>query len=424
MKSLLDKLFFRSNNLNNISQSFKKLSSKSPVSKIFKAINTYSSSSEIRYVGGCVRKIINKEEIDDIDLATNLEPKKICDALKKNQINFHETGIDHGTITALIDNYKFEITSLREDTSTDGRHAQVRYSDDWKKDAIRRDFTINCIYSDYDGNLFDPYNGKKDIEEGEINFIGNSDERIKEDYLRILRYVRFFINYSKQKHKIDTIKSIRRNLDGISKLSKERLIDELKKILKPNILQKLVNDKFCLEILEIIFPELKYFNVFSRLNSYATKILNEVEFIFLISLLIIDETDNTDYFLYKFNVSKKDKKRIKDLEDFYKKEKITKKLSEKNLNRVFYYKGKDAVIDILNFKIFKSKKSDKDLIELVYLYKNKLIPTMPVKADTLMEKYKIPQGKLLGDKLKLIEEEWVNNNFQISDQQIEIIANR
>ena len=78
----------------------------------------------------------------------------------------------------------------------------------------------------------------------------------------------------------------------------------------------------------------------------------------------------------------------------------------------------------MNFKIFKSKKSDKDLIELVYLYKNKLIPTMPVKADTLMEKYKIPQGKLLGDKLKLIEEEWVNNNFQISDQQIEIIANR
>ena len=186
----------------------------------------------------------------------------------------------------------------------------------------------------------------------------------------------------------------------------------------------MVNDKFCLEILEIIFPELKYFNVFSRLNSYATKILNEVEFIFLISLLIIDETDNTDYFLYKFNVSKKDKKRIKDLEDFYKKEKITKKLSEKNLNRVFYYKGKDAVIDILNFKIFKSKKLDNDIIELLNLYKNKVKPTMPVKADILIKKYKIPEGKLLGDKLRLIEEEWVNNNFQISDQEIEIIANR
>ena len=424
MKSLLDKLFFRSNNLDNISQSLKELSSKSSTSKVFDAINSYSSSSEIRYVGGCIRKIINNEKIDDIDLATNLEPKEVCEALKKNQINYYETGIDHGTVTAVIDNYKFEITSLREDISTDGRHAKVSFSKDWKKDAARRDFTINSIYSDYDGNLFDPYNGKEDVEKGEINFIGNSDKRIQEDYLRILRYIRFFVNYSKQKHNPDTIKSIRRNLDGISKLSKERLIDELKKILRPNVLQKLVKDKFCLDIIKIIFPELKYFNIFSRLNSLATKMLNEVDFVFFISLLIIDETDNADYFLYRFNISKKNQKRIKDLDNFYKDKIMNKKLNEKNLNRIFYYNGKEAVIDILNFKIFKLKKLDNDIIELLNLYRNKAKPTLPVKADILMKKYKIPEGKLLGDKLKLIEEEWVNNNFKISDQQIEIIANR
>ena len=424
MKSLLDKLFFRSNNLDNISQSLKELSSKSSTSKVFDAINSYSSSSEIRYVGGCIRKIINNEKIDDIDLATNLEPKEVCEALKKNQINYYETGIDHGTVTALIDNYKFEITSLREDISTDGRHAKVSFSKDWKKDAARRDFTINSIYSDYDGNLFDPYNGKEDVEKGEINFIGNSDKRIQEDYLRILRYIRFFVNYSKQKHNPDTIKSIRRNLDGISKLSKERLIDELRKILRPNVLQKLFKDKFCLDIIKIIFPEFKYFNIFSRLNSLATKMLNEVDFVFFISLLIIDETDNADYFLYRFNISKKNQKRIKDLDNFYKDKIMNKKLNEKNLNRIFYYNGKEAVIDILNFKIFKSKKLDNDIIELLNLYKNKVKPTMPVQADILMKKYKIPEGKLLGDKLRLIEEEWVNNNFQISDQEIEIIANR
>ena len=340
MKSLLDKLFFRSNNLDNISRSLKELSSKSSTSKVFDAINSYSSSSEIRYVGGCIRKIINNEKIDDIDLATNLEPKEVCEALKKNQINYYETGIDHGTVTALIDNYKFEITSLREDISTDGRHAKVSFSKDWKKDAARRDFTINSIYSDYDGNLFDPYNGKEDVEKGEINFIGNSDKRIQEDYLRILRYIRFFVNYSKQKHNPDTIKSIRRNLDGISKLSKERLIDELRKILRPNVLQKLVKDKFCLDIIKIIFPEFKYFNIFSRLNSLATKMLNEVDFVFFISLLIIDETDNADYFLYKFNISKKNQKRIKDLDNFYKDKIMNKKFNEKNLNRIFYYNGK------------------------------------------------------------------------------------
>ena len=423
MRSLLDKLFVRSNNLDNISLSFKELSSKVPTSKIFEAINSYSLSSEIRYVGGCVRKIINKENIDDIDLATNLEPEKICDALKKNQINYYETGIDHGTITALIDNYKFEITSLREDISTDGRHAQVRYSKDWKKDAARRDFTINSIYSDYDGNLFDPYKGKEDIEKGEINFIGNPDKRIQEDYLRILRYIRFFLNYSKQKHKADIIKSIRRNLNGISKLSKERLIDELRKILSTKVLQSLTKDKFSLEIIEIIFPELKYFSLFSKLNSYTIKILNEVDFIFVIALLIIDGTDNTDYFLYKFNISKKNQKRIKNLYDFYNNKKVSKKFSKQNLNKIFYYKGKETLIDILNFKMFKSKKLDNDIIELINLYKKKTIPTMPIKADILIEKYKIPQGKILGDKIKLIEEEWVNNNFQISDQEIEIIAN-
>ena len=93
------------------------------------------------------------------------------------------------------------------------------------------------------------------------------------------------------------------------------------------------------------------------------------------------------------------------------------------MNKIFYYKGKETLIDILNFKMFKSKKLDNDIIELINLYKKKTIPTMPIKADILIEKYKIPQGKILGDKIKLIEEEWVNNNFQISDQEIEIIAN-
>ena len=423
MKSLLDKLFLRSNNLNNISESFRKLSLKIPANKIFQAINSYSSLSEIRYVGGCVRKILNKEEVDDIDLATNLEPKEICDALKKCKINYYETGIKHGTVTALIDDFKFEITSLREDVLTDGRHAKVKFTKDWKKDAARRDFTINSIYSDYDGNIFDPYNGKEDLEKGEVNFIGNPDKRIQEDYLRILRYIRFFLHYSKNKHREETIKSIRRNLDGITKISKERLINELEKILNTKVLQSISKDKFSLEILEIIFPQLKYFNIFSKLNSYAKKILNEVDFTLLISLLIIDETDNVDYFLYKFNISKKNHERIKNLDDFHKDKTTIKKFSKKNLNKLFYYKGKENVIDILNFKIFKSKILDNDILELLNFYKDKPMPQLPVRANTLMEKYKIPQGKILGDMLKIIEEEWVNNNFQISDQQIKNIIN-
>ena len=170
MDKFLDKIFFRSKNLDYISQSLKNITDQTPVNKIFKSINAYSEDSEVRYVGGCIRKLIKKETVDDIDLATNLKPKEVCEALKKSNINFYETGIDHGTVTAIIDEYKYEITSLRKDITTDGRHAEVEFSLDWKEDAARRDFSINSIYSDSQGNLFDPNNGKKDLEEGLINF--------------------------------------------------------------------------------------------------------------------------------------------------------------------------------------------------------------------------------------------------------------
>ena len=179
MKNFLDKIFLRSNNYNHISLRVKELTKKTSAFKIFDAINSFSSESEIRYVGGCLRKIINKEKVDDIDLATNLEPLQTCDALKKGNINYYKTGIEHGTITAVIDNNRFEITSLREDISTDGRHAKVKFSKNWKEDAKRRDFTINSIYADQEGNLFDPFDGRSDLGIGLIKFIGETDTRVK-----------------------------------------------------------------------------------------------------------------------------------------------------------------------------------------------------------------------------------------------------
>ena len=166
---------------------------------------------------------------------------------------------------------------------------------------------------------------------------------------------------------------------------------------------------------------MKYINIFSKLNLNNKHLLIEKDFIFLLSLLIVDETDNVDYFLYKFNISKKDQKRIKIIDNFYK-EKITKKsFTEKKINKVFYYYGKQAVDDILIFGIFKYQKYSKNLIELNQIFKTKTLQTMPIGADLLMNKYQIPEGKQLGFKLKMIEEEWIENNFKISDQQVENI---
>ncbi len=423
MKNFLDKIFFRSNNLDYINRNINNLTQSTPAYKIFDAINSFSPESEIRYVGGCIRKIINQEKVDDIDLATNLEPNQVCEVLKKHNISYYETGIDHGTITAVEDNFKFEITSLRKDVFTDGRHAKVEFSKNWKEDASRRDFSINSIYSDKDGNLFDPYDGKKDLEKGIVNFIGDADKRIKEDYLRILRYIRFFTNYSKRSHDSEIIRSLKINIGGVAQISKERLLDELKKIVKVESLEKISKNKLSMDLMLMIFPELKNIKIFSRLNSDDKNLLKEKDFIFLLSLIIIDDTDNTDYFLYKFNISKKDQKRIKNIDIFYK-EKINSKTFTKNsMNKVFYYQGKEAVLDILNYRKVKSKKEANLLEELCNYYENKGAPIMPINANLLMKKYEIPQGKQLGEKLKIIEEEWVNNDFKISDNEVDNIVN-
>jgi poly(A) polymerase len=418
MESLIDKFFSRTSNLDYVTQNIKKISIDTEVDKLFNAINSYSDESELRYVGGCIRKIINKEKIDDIDLATNLTPVDVSQALKKNNINFYETGIEHGTITAVINNQKFEITSLRKDVVTDGRHAKIEFSKDWKEDASRRDFSINSIYSDKEGNLFDPYEGRKDILAGKIKFIGEAEKRIKEDYLRIIRYVRFFLKYSKNKHDPRILKKIKINLEGIKNLSSERLLDELRKIIRSNGLEHISKDKESGELLRLIFPQILKMNSFEKLNEISKKIYLEADFSFLLAVMIIDKTDNADYFMYKFNISKKDQKRIKYLDNFYKSKVNKNTFTEKNLVKKLYFDGKESVLDILNFKILTNKKIDQKIIDLKNMLENKDLPKFPIETKNLMQEYDLVEGKTLGKKLKLLEEFWVNNEFNISKDQI------
>ena len=152
--------------------------------------------------------------------------------------------------------------------------------------------------------------------------------------------------------------------------------------------------------------------------------MEDVDFIFIISQLVIDQTDNLDYFLYKFNISKKDQKRIKDIDTFYKDKITVNSFSEKNLNKLFYFQGRQCVLDILSYRLFSSKKIDQNLLKLIDQFKTKILPSMPIDAKFLMEKYEIPEGRDLGKKLKIIEEEWVNSNFKLSEKQINKIINR
>ncbi len=421
MLNILNKLFSSTKNLNIINDRFIKLRKETNIQKIFDAIESYSDEAEIRYVGGCVRKIINNEKVDDIDLATNIQPIKVKQALENKNINYFETGIKHGTITALIENYKFEITSLRSDVKTDGRHAEIEFTSDWIKDAERRDFTVNSIYADINGNLFDPFDGKKDLENGLIKFVGEPEKRIKEDYLRILRYFRFFALYSNNDHQVEVKKIIKKNIVGIKKLSSERLLDELKKIYKSNCFIKLCECEFSYEIICAVFPEFKQIDLFKKFNDYTKSNLHSLDFAFFLSLLILDNTDNSDYFFYKFNISKKKQKRIKLIKEFYFTKKKTIKLNSQNLWKIFYFNGKEGLFDILNYKIFTSKKFDKNLVNQVNYFKSKEAPKLSITGDDLIKDFGIPEGERVGDKLKEIESFWINNNFKISDKNLKKI---
>ncbi len=418
------KNIIKQKNINNKALiNIKKIHSNTKVEKVFSAILGYSEKSEVRYVGGCIRKILNNEEIDDIDLATNLKPDEVKDALKKKHINFYETGIDHGTITANISGENFEITSLRKDILTDGRHAKVKFSDSWFEDASRRDFTINSIYADIHGNLYDPFDGKNDLEKKIVRFIGDPEKRIKEDYLRILRYIRFFLDYSNSNHNENIKKIIKRNLNGISKISSDRLLNELKKIFSSKILLRLFYDKFSLEIIQLIFPQLKNIEILKKINKHEKISFLYKDFIFLIALMIIDDTDNCEYFLYKFNISNEHKNRIIFIRNFFYKSAEKNFFTEKNLWKILYFNGKDSLMDLINFTIIRSERGVmKKLIKLKEFFNNKNSPIFPIKASELISQYNLKEGRELGQKLKQIENLWIENNFKIEQKDIKKIV--
>ena len=418
MKALLKKIFQNKKISSDKDLKFLDLKNNKGVNKIFGAINNYNETSEIRYVGGCVRKILNDEKTDDIDLATNLTPDQVKQCLDKNQIKFFETGIEHGTITAVIDDQNFEITTLRKDVKTDGRHAVVEYTTNWKEDSLRRDFSINSIYSDLDGNLYDPNSGHKDLNVGIIKFIGDPETRIKEDYLRIIRYLRFYTEYSKIDHEINIIKIIKKNIEGLGKISKERQFNELKKILKLDNFLKLFKNKTSCELFSLIFPQLKNFKKLSKLSKPQEKILKNKSLNFIISFLVIDETDNSDYFVYKYNLPNELKDKINFLKNNSLNKDNTKIFNKKDLQKIFYYEGKSSTIDLIDFNLLYFKQSKK-LSELKNYFEKLDKPEFPIKAQILINDYGLKEGRELGRKLKNLEMKWIENNFNLSKKDME-----
>jgi poly(A) polymerase/tRNA nucleotidyltransferase (CCA-adding enzyme) len=207
-----------------------------------------------RLVGGCVRDHLADRDGADIDLATPDQPAAAIAALEAAGVRAIPTGIAHGTVTALADGHSYEITTLRRDVETDGRHAVVAFTDDWRADAARRDFTINAMSMTPDGTVFDYFGGRADLESGRVRFVGDAATRIAEDYLRILRFFRFTARYAKGPPDAEATAAIAAGVPGLAMLSGERVWSELKRILAapaPSAAVALMHD---LGVLQAILP--------------------------------------------------------------------------------------------------------------------------------------------------------------------------
>ena len=371
-----------------------------------------------RFVGGCVRKHLTNDIIDDIDIATILSTSAIKEKFKNTNFKVIDTGIKHGTITLISGQLKLELTTLRKDVKTDGRHAEVEYINDWQLDSERRDFTINAIYLDINGKIFDPQMGTIDLKNNNVKFIGDPQKRIEEDFLRIIRFIRFKIMYN-DKVEPTTNQAIKHNLNGIKQISKERILEELFKILDLNFFFSLSDDEYLRKLFSLIFPEFDNLEKLERLKKICNH--SQISRDVLLAALLIGEKNNHEYFAHKYSISNETKENLNLFAKDFKLIKENKDFFEKDLEKNIYLRNKNHVINlnILNFVNNPNHKL-KDFSEILKKILQSKAHIFPIDGDLLMQNG-MKEGSALGKVLKITENEWIKGGFTISNDRVKEI---
>lgn len=365
-----------------------------PALPVFSALT--SDGGVARAVGGCVRDSILGRTITDIDIATNITPQKCAILLEKAGIEVVPLGIDHGSIMAIVNNKSFDITTLRIDVETHGRHATIEYTDDWEEDAKRRDFTMNAIYMDVDGSIYDPCGGIEDIKDGKVRFIGSPETRIKEDYLRILRLFRFQANYGNTKLDDDALHACVRAKSKLASLSGERILGELKKLLLAINCVDTVEIMHNLGIFEAIFPE-------SDMNIQALKdlVMNESileippSFIRRLSAMIITGHDKI---AERLRMANKDKRHLLILS------KPTQTDNIQDIYRILYNYGSQISQDLLLLK----QKDITILVQMMSQVRNWHPNKFPINGGDLIA-IGFKEGPEIGQIMHDYSEWWFSN---------------
>ncbi|QLF70993.1 CCA tRNA nucleotidyltransferase [Peteryoungia desertarenae] len=390
------------------------------VTRLFELLN--ADGGEVRVVGGAVRNSLMGLPVGDIDLATTLAPQEVVSRAEAAGIKAVPTGIEHGTVTLVIDGKGYEVTTLRHDVETDGRRAQVAFGADWQEDAMRRDLTINALYVGQDGEVVDLVDGLKDIETKTVRFIGDADQRIAEDYLRVLRFFRFFAFYGGGRPDAAGLKASARARDKLSLLSAERIWAEMKKLLSAEDPGRALLWMRQAGVLTAILPETEKWGIDAIPGLIATEqaLGWKPDPLLRLAAIVPRDPERLKAMAARLRLSNAE---AGFLDAFGAAPKVGEATSDAELARLLYQHGPAGIAAVLRLALASARRAAEvdteammrvgrlsALLEQVVRYQR---PVFPLKGADALE-HGIQPGPRVGVLLAGLEKEWVASQFSLS----------
>ena len=378
---------------------------------VLNALEAEGGEDCARFVGGCVRNAIVGRSITDIDIATTLTPERVARALAAKKIKAVPTGIEHGTITAVSAGVPHEITTLRRDVSTDGRRATVAFTTDWTEDALRRDFTLNSLYAQRDGTIFDPTgHGVADAKAGRIVFVGEPDRRIHEDYLRILRFFRFDAHFGKAEPDAAAVEACARLKDHIDSLAAERISKELLKLLAaedPRAAVRLMAETGVLEVILKVPANLARFEALVEIEADQ---LFETDAVLRLAALLPDDQVAAGRLAERLRLSNPERDRI--MAALAPTPVLKSWMSPREIRREVYRADQKTFRDRAKLAWAASPRSATTMQwrAMIALAEGWVRPVFPLSGADVM-KAGTPKGPLVGQVLREVEDWWIDHDF-------------
>jgi poly(A) polymerase len=380
-----------------------------PAEPIFDALER--AGGEARFVGGCVRNSLLDQPVGDIDIATTLTPDRTTEALEAAGVRAIPTGIDHGTVTAVLNGQPFEITSLRRDVETDGRRAVVAFTEDWAEDAQRRDFTLNALYADRDGTLHDPTgSGVSDGKAGRIVFVGDPAQRIAEDHLRILRYFRFLAWYGKGEPDAAALSACAAGKGMLGNLAAERVSKELLKLVAADDPRPAVARMAQAGVLAELLPGATDLTAFNGLVEIESDQLFVNDPLLRLAALLPQDQVGAAKAAEALRLSNDQRDRI--VTAMGRTPRITSWMSPRESRRAVYQIGVQAFSDRIKLAWAVSTRSaaTHQWRGLLALAESWTPPPFPLTGEDVINSG-VPKGPMVGQVLREVEDWWIDHDF-------------